>query len=57
MLSGSAMFYYVLDAQLFLQPRLVHYTEHILLMINCFFPLTARTTTAITHSVTEEICV
>jgi hypothetical protein len=47
MLSGSAMFYYVLDVQLFLQPRLVHYAEHIMLMINSFFPHTARTTTVI----------
>jgi hypothetical protein len=47
MLCGSAMFYYVLDAQLFLHPRLVRYAEHILLMINSFFPHTARTTTMI----------
>ena len=45
MLSGSAMLYYVLDAQLFLKPRLVHYTENILLMVNCFFPLITRATT------------
>ena len=39
MLSGSAMLYYVLDAQLFLKPRLVHYTESILLIVNCFLSL------------------
>jgi hypothetical protein len=57
MLSGSAMFYYVFDAQIFLQPRLVHYTGHILLVINCFFPFTARTNTAILiQLLTKSVC-
>jgi len=57
MLSGCPMFYYVLVAQLFLQPWLVHYTEHILLVINCFFPLTARTTTVVlTQLLTKYVC-
>jgi len=57
MLSGSVMFYYVLDAQLFLKPRFVHYREYILLMIKSFFPplLHVKTTAFLIQLLTKSV--
>lgn len=59
--SSSAMLYYVIDVQLFLQAQFVPHRKHYVLvcsMLNCFFnsnTCSPGTRTSLTHSLTQRL--